>query len=184
VACSGESAAAREARVDAGLFRATLGRFATGIALITAGAEGGPLGLVANSLAAVSLRPPLVSFCASRDSFTWSRMRRAHRFGVNLLGLQHEDFVRRVAPPGAERFAGIDWTFTPSGVPRLGDALAFIDCTIETEHPAGDHWIVVGRVDDAQIDPGGLPLVFWASRFGRLCGSVETAAGRPRPRLP
>jgi 3-hydroxy-9,10-secoandrosta-1,3,5(10)-triene-9,17-dione monooxygenase reductase component len=124
--------------VAAGLFRETLGRFATGVALVTAGAEGVPLGLIANSLASVSLSPPLVSFCPSRDSFTWSRMRRARRFGVNLLGAQHEDYVRRAAPADADRFAGIDWELTPSGVPRLGDALAFLECAIDAEHPAGD----------------------------------------------
>ena len=156
--------------VDAERFRATLGRFATGVALITADAAGTPLGLIANSLAAVSLSPPLVSFCPSRDSFTWSRMRRAGRFGVNLLGSQHEEFVRRAAPAGADRFAGIDWEPGPNGVPRLADTIAFLDCAIVAEHPAGDHWIVVGRVEDAGIDPGSRPLVFWASRFGGFHG--------------
>ena len=156
--------------VGAGPFREALGRFATGVTLVTAAAEGAPLGLVANSLAAVSLSPPLVSFCPSRDSFTWQRMRRARRFGVNVLGHQHEAFVRRAAPAGAERFAGIDWNLTPSGVPRLGDALAFIECAIDAEHPAGDHLIVVGRVEDAHVDQAGTPLVFWASRFGCLGG--------------
>jgi 3-hydroxy-9,10-secoandrosta-1,3,5(10)-triene-9,17-dione monooxygenase reductase component len=172
VAPAGEQLAAAPLApgVDAGRFRETLGRFATGVALITAGADGAPLGLLANSLAAVSLSPPLVSFCPSRDSSTWRRMRRARRFGVNLLRAQHEDFVRRAAPPGAERFAGIDWRLTPRGVPRLDDALAFIDCAIVAEHVAGDHWIVVGRVEDARIDPAGMPLVFWASRFGCFCG--------------
>jgi 3-hydroxy-9,10-secoandrosta-1,3,5(10)-triene-9,17-dione monooxygenase reductase component len=156
--------------VDAGRFRETRGRFATGVALITAAGDGAPVGLIANSLAAVSLSPPLVSFCPSRASFTWPRMRRARHFGVNLLRPEHEDFVRRATPPGAERFAGIDWTLTSGGVPRVGDALAFMDCTIEFEHAAGDHWIVVGRVEDAEIDPAGMPLVFWASRFGRFGG--------------
>ena len=152
--------------VQADRFRETLGRFATGVALITADAGGAPLGLIANSLASVSLSPPLLSFCPSRDSFTWSRMRRAGRFGVNLLGPQHEEFVRRAAPAGADRFAGVDWELTSTGVPRLGDALAFVDCAVEAEHPAGDHWIVVGRVDDAHLDRAGRPLVFWAGRFG------------------
>jgi flavin reductase (DIM6/NTAB) family NADH-FMN oxidoreductase RutF len=156
--------------VDGALFRETLGRFATGVALITADAGDAPLGLIASSLASVSLSPPLVSFCPSRDSFTWSRMRRTRRFGVNVLGSRHADFVRRAAPAGADRFAGVDWELTPGGVPRLRDALAFAQCAIEAEHPAGDHWIVVGRVEAAQVDRAGSPLVFWASRFGAFDG--------------
>jgi 3-hydroxy-9,10-secoandrosta-1,3,5(10)-triene-9,17-dione monooxygenase reductase component len=154
--------------VDARLLRAALGRFATGVALITASADGSPLGLIANSLASVSLSPALVSFCPSRDSFTWSRMRRARRFGVNVLGAQHEDFVRGATPAGADRFAGVDWRLTPSGVPRVGDALAFLDCVVDAEYPAGDHSIVVGRVDDAHLECVGRPLIFWASGFYRL----------------
>ena len=154
--------------VDPSAFRETLGRFATGVALITASADGAPLGLIANSLAAVSLSPPLVSFCPSRGSFTWSRMRRGRRFGVNLLGAQHEDYVRRAASPRADRFSNIEWEHTASGVPRVADSLAFVDCALADEHPAGDHWIVVGHVEDADVDPGAAPLVFWASRFGRF----------------
>jgi 3-hydroxy-9,10-secoandrosta-1,3,5(10)-triene-9,17-dione monooxygenase reductase component len=158
--------ASLEPGVDPVLFRETLGRFATGVALITAGDEGAPLGLVANSLASVSLSPPLLSFSPSRQSFTWSRMRRTGRFGVNVLGAQHEDYVRRAAPAGADRFAGLDWELVDGGVPRIVDALAFADCAIEAEYPAGDHWIVVGRVENAHVNQGGRPLVFWASRFG------------------
>jgi 3-hydroxy-9,10-secoandrosta-1,3,5(10)-triene-9,17-dione monooxygenase reductase component len=95
-------------------------------------------------------------------------MRRTRRFGVNLLGAQHENYARRAAPAGADRFAGIDWKPTPSGVPRLVEAIAFLECAIEAEHVAGDHWIVVGRVDHADVDRDGRPLVFWASRFAHI----------------
>jgi len=150
------------------LFRAALGRFATGVALITADAGGAPLGLVANSLASVSLRPPLLSFCPSRDSLTWARMRRTRRFGVNLLAARHEGYVRRVAPAGADRLGGVPWHPTPSGVPRLTDAIAYLECVIDAEHVAGDHWIVVGHVEHADVARDDPPLVFWASRFTGL----------------
>ena len=80
---------------------------------------GEPTGLIVNSLASVSLEPPLVSFSPARSSLTWSRMRRAGRFGVNVLGRQHEPFVVRAAPAGADRFAGLDWEPGRSGVPLL-----------------------------------------------------------------
>jgi alkylation response protein AidB-like acyl-CoA dehydrogenase len=94
---------------DAHSFRDALAKFATGVAFVTAAPDGKPTGLIVNSLTSVSLEPPLVSFCPSRSSLTWSRIRRAGRFGVNVLGPHHEQFARRATPAGADRFAGLDW---------------------------------------------------------------------------
>jgi 3-hydroxy-9,10-secoandrosta-1,3,5(10)-triene-9,17-dione monooxygenase reductase component len=150
---------------DARSFRDALGRFATGVAFVTAVPDGEPAGLVVNTLTSVSLAPPLISFCPSRSSLTWSRMRRAGRFGVNVLGRQHEPFAIRATPAGSDRFAGVDWTLGPSGVPLLGDALASLECEIVAEHPAGDHWIVVGRVASLRVAQVNEPLVFFAGGF-------------------
>jgi 3-hydroxy-9,10-secoandrosta-1,3,5(10)-triene-9,17-dione monooxygenase reductase component len=149
-------------------FRVALGRFATGVAFVTAAPNGEPAGLIVNSLTAVSLEPPLVAFNPSRSSLTWSRMRRAGRFGVNVLGRQHEHFATRATPPDADRFAGLDWQLGEGGIPLLTDALATLQCEIVAEHPAGDHWIVVGRVDALHISPIKDPLVFFAGAFGAL----------------
>jgi 3-hydroxy-9,10-secoandrosta-1,3,5(10)-triene-9,17-dione monooxygenase reductase component len=151
---------------DARSFRDALGRFATGVAFLTAAPGGKPEGLIVNSLAAVSLDPPLVSFSPSRSSLTWSRMRVAGRFGVNVLGRQHEQFALRATPAAADRFDGLDWEPGRSGVPLLTDALASLECEIVEVHPAGDHWIVVGRVDELRISAIAEPLVFFAGRFG------------------
>jgi len=146
-------------------FRDALGRFATGVAFVTAAPRGEPTGLIVNSLASVSLEPPLVSFCPSRSSLTWCRMRRAPRFGVNVLGRQHEPFVARATPRGADRFAGLDWEPGHGGAPLLTDALASFEFETVAEHCAGDHWIVVGRVDNLRISPSKDPLIFFAGTF-------------------
>ena len=153
---------------DARAFRDAIGRFATGIAFVTAAPDGEPTGLIVNSLASVSLKPPLVSFCPSRSSLTWCRMRRTGRFGVNVLSRQHERFVTRATPPGADRFAGLDWEPGLGGVPLLTDALASFECEIVAEHPTGDHWIVVGRIDNLRISPTNDPLIFFAGTFHAL----------------
>jgi 3-hydroxy-9,10-secoandrosta-1,3,5(10)-triene-9,17-dione monooxygenase reductase component len=153
---------------DARSFRDALGRFATGVAFVTAAPNGEPAALIVNSFTSVSLEPPLISFCASRNSITWSRMRRARRFGVNVLGHQHERFARRATPAGADRFGGLDWELGRGGVPLLTDALASLECEIVAEHPAGDHWIVVGRVDNLRIPSIKDPLIFFAGAFGAL----------------
>jgi 3-hydroxy-9,10-secoandrosta-1,3,5(10)-triene-9,17-dione monooxygenase reductase component len=154
--------------LDPRSFRDALGRLATGVAFVTAAPDGEPAGLIVNSLASVSLEPPLVSFSPSRSSLTWSRMRRAGRFAVNVLGRQHEQFAMRATPAGADRFAGLNWELGRDGVPLLTDALATLDCEIVAEHPAGDHWIVVGRVDALHTSPNKDPLVFFAGAFGGL----------------
>ena len=153
---------------DARAFRDALARFATGVAFVTAAPDGEPFGLIVNTLTSVSLEPPLVSFSPSRSSLTWSRMRRAGRVGVNVLGRQHERFATRATAPGANRFAGLDWKLGRGGAPLLTDALATIECEIVAEHPTGDHWIVVAQVDVLQISPIKDPLIFFASAYRAL----------------
>jgi 3-hydroxy-9,10-secoandrosta-1,3,5(10)-triene-9,17-dione monooxygenase reductase component len=143
----------REPPRDARSLRDALARFATGVAFVTAAPDGEPAGLIVSSLTSVSLEPPLVSFCPARTSLTWSRMRRAGRFGENVLGLQHERFVARATPAGADRFAGLEWQPGRGGAPLLTDALASFECEIVAQHPAGDHWIVLGRVDNLRAAP-------------------------------
>jgi flavin reductase (DIM6/NTAB) family NADH-FMN oxidoreductase RutF len=160
---------APEPRFDAREFRDTLGRLATGVALVTAVTpDGEPAALIVNSLASVSLDPPLVSFSPARSSLTWARMRRAGRFGVNVLGRGHEGFVRGAAPAGADRFGGIDWAHGRTGVPLVADALAALECEIVDVHPAGDHWIVVGRVEALRASGADDPLIFFGGAFGGL----------------
>jgi 3-hydroxy-9,10-secoandrosta-1,3,5(10)-triene-9,17-dione monooxygenase reductase component len=146
-----------EPGLDERSLRAAFGRFATGVAFVTTQVDGRPLGLVVSSFAAVSLRPPLVSFCPSSASYTWRRMRRAGHFAVSVLEARHGGFARRAAAPGADRFAEPD---------VLRHALAVIECELEAEHPAGDHWIVVGRVRRLRVSSDGRPLVYFAGGFG------------------
>jgi flavin reductase (DIM6/NTAB) family NADH-FMN oxidoreductase RutF len=135
--------------------RAAFGSFATGVAFVTAMVDGAPLGLIVSTFTAVSLEPPLVSFCPARDSFTWRRMRQAGSFSVNVLRSRHGDFARRAAAPEADRFAD-----------PLIDPLAVIACDLEAEHPAGDHTIVVGRVRALHLSSPSRPLVYFAGGFG------------------
>jgi 3-hydroxy-9,10-secoandrosta-1,3,5(10)-triene-9,17-dione monooxygenase reductase component len=149
-------------------FRDALGRFATGVAFITAAPDGEPTGMIVNSLASVSLQPPLLSFCPARRSLTWQRMRHTRRFAVNVLASEHEEFTRHAARPGTDRFTGQHWQLGSSGLPLLTGALASLECEIVAEHPAGDHWIVVGHVDGLHVSPGNDPLLFYAGAFRAL----------------
>jgi flavin reductase (DIM6/NTAB) family NADH-FMN oxidoreductase RutF len=149
-------------------FRDAIGMFATGVVFITASPNGEPAGLIVNSLASVSLEPPLVSFCPARSSLTWTRMRRAGRFGVNVLGSSHRSFAIHATPAGSDRFTRVDWHTGLGGAPLLTDALASLECEIVAEHPAGDHWIVVGHVEHVRTSPVNDPLVFFAGAFATV----------------
>ena len=156
-----------EPGLDERSLRTAFGRFATGVAFVTTELDDTPLGLIVSSFAAVSLQPPLVSFCPSRDSITWQRMRHAGRFTVHVLDERHGGFVRRAAPPGADRFAEPD---------VLRDALASLECEIADQHAAGDHWIVVGQVRGLRVATYARPLVYFDGRLGAF--TAAEAGGR------
>ena len=162
------------AEIDERRLRAALGRFATGVAFVTTEVRGARLGLIVSTFTAVSLAPPLVSFCPARDSLTWRRMRTSGRFDVHVLAARHAGFARYAAEPGADRFSGAG--------PALRDALAVLECEIDAEHVAGDHWIVVGRVLGLRLPADEAPLVYWAGGFGRFGPMDEdyaSSAGLP-----
>jgi 3-hydroxy-9,10-secoandrosta-1,3,5(10)-triene-9,17-dione monooxygenase reductase component len=141
--------------LDERRLRAAFGSFATGVAFVTARVDGAPLGLIVSTFTAVSLDPPLISFCPARDSLTWRRMRQAGGFSVNVLRSWHGGFARRAAEREADRFAE-----------PLIDPLAVIGCDLDAEHPAGDHTIVVGRVRSLHVSSPSRPLVYFAGGFG------------------
>jgi 3-hydroxy-9,10-secoandrosta-1,3,5(10)-triene-9,17-dione monooxygenase reductase component len=149
-------------------FRNVLGRFATGVVAITAidPANGEPYGLAANSFTSVSLDPPLVAFCVSHDSTTWPRLKAAGGLCVNVLADHQQQACAQLAARGGDKFAGLSWSLSPGGGPVLDGALAWIDCTVENEHVAGDHVIVVARVHRLDKHHDGGPLVFFRGAYG------------------
>ena len=155
---------------DSASFRAVLGHFATGITVITAMDGEEPVGLAANSFSSVSLDPPFVLFCPAKTSSTWPRIQRSGHFTVNVLDEHQEHVSQLFATPGADRFGQIGWRIGCQG-PILEDVHAHLDCTIEAEHDAGDHLIVVGRVQALGLTADAGPLLFYRGRYGRLLGS-------------
>ncbi|MDP1597904.1 flavin reductase family protein [Phenylobacterium sp.] len=168
-----QSGAAPEVAVmpaDVADLKAALGRFCTGIVVITGRAGDQLVGFTAQSFVSVSLQPPLVSFCPDKASESWPRLRDAAHFCVNVLDHAQQDLCFRFAKKGVERFAGINTGAGTHGGPIIGGALAWFECAVEAEHDAGDHTIVVGRVlsfgsceaSDAE------PLLFYQRRPGRF----------------
>jgi 3-hydroxy-9,10-secoandrosta-1,3,5(10)-triene-9,17-dione monooxygenase reductase component len=152
---------------DAAAMRTAMGHFLTGVTVITATADGEPVGLAANSFTSVSLDPPLVLFCAARSSGTWPKIDAAGRFCVNVLPEDGEQTCRIFASPG-DRFSQVGWHVGVTGSPVLDEALAYADCEIEHRYDGGDHVIVVGRVVDLGHRTHGTPLAFYRGGYGRF----------------
>lgn len=158
--------------IDQGVFRDTMGRFCTGVVLVTGmdGAE--PVGFAAQSFVSLSLDPPLVAVCPALTSSSWPRVRASGHFCINVLGADQKMLCDAFARSGGDKYAGIAWTAAPSGSPRIDGVLAWIDCDLEDEHEAGDHTIAVGRVralEAAADRPDAAdPLLFFTGAYGRF----------------
>ncbi|MEM8793264.1 MAG: flavin reductase family protein [Pseudomonadota bacterium] len=127
--------------------RRALGRFATGVTVVTAIDEKGePVGFTANSFTSVSLDPPLLLVCLAHKAFSYRTFSQAESFAVNVLAADQEDMAMRFATRGADKFGGINWQPGGLGAPLLRECLAQFDCTMHQRMIAGDHDILMGRV--------------------------------------
>jgi len=154
---------------DAARFRQILGSFPTGVTVVTTLQDGRPVGLAAGSFFSVSLDPPLVGFCVMTTSNTWPAIERSGSFGVSILAEDQSDICRRLAGKAPDKFDDVPWSPAPvTGSPLVAGAVAHLDCDLEQQHVAGDHWIVVGRVRALELHRiEAEPLVFCRGGFGR-----------------
>jgi 3-hydroxy-9,10-secoandrosta-1,3,5(10)-triene-9,17-dione monooxygenase reductase component len=155
-----------EAVAAARQFRDVLGRFASGVTVVTALSGGEPVGLTCQSFSSVSLNPPLVLFIPSKTSRAWPLIQRSGKFCVNFLADGQADLSNVMASRGVDKFADITWSPTAeTGSPLLEGTLGHVDCQIHTVHEAGDHYIVIGRVLDLQVGDGQDPLLFFQGKY-------------------
>ncbi len=152
--------------VDQAAFRSVMGRFATGVTVVTADEDGEPVGFTCQSFVSLSLEPPFVALAPARTSTSWPRIARAGSFCVNVLAEHQRDLCERFARSGGDKFAGVAWRPAPTGgAPVLEGSVAWVACALELVHDAGDHELVIGRVLDLGTGHGA-PLVFYDRRFG------------------
>ncbi|MYR06627.1 flavin reductase [Gordonia sp. SID5947] len=140
------------------------------VACRVVGADGVPelVGMAASAFTTVSLDPPLVSLCVQNSSTTWPRLREAPAIGVSVFARDQSDLCRQLAGPAHTRFAGITPSGTDDGAVFIPDAAASLSCSLHNEIPAGDHTLVLLRIDALRYDAGVEPLVFHASTFRSL----------------
>jgi flavin reductase (DIM6/NTAB) family NADH-FMN oxidoreductase RutF len=150
--------------IDGDLFREIMSTFPSGVAIVTAvGEEGEPRGLTVSAFCPVSLDPPLVLVCIDKTSNSLVAIQRSGGFTVNLLAAGREELARRYASKAQDKFEGV--VTEPPPVPAAGpvlarDCVAYAACTIHSAVEAGDHYIIVGRVEEGRHVPGEVPLLY------------------------
>lgn len=154
--------------VDQHAFRAVLGRFATGVTVVTAvGARNRDVGMTVTAFSSVSLEPPLVSVCIDHSASVYNAMSKAKHFVVNILSEGQEAIARRFAEPGPNRFDGIGFDRGQNGAVILMEVLGYVECSVVARHEAGDHDIIIGQVEVATADEGK-PLLYYRGGYAQL----------------
>jgi flavin reductase ActVB len=149
-------------------FKAAMALFASGVVVVTTRDEDGtPKGFTASSFCSVSVDPPLVLVCLARSAGSHAAFVRSERFAVSVLQGHHERIARRFASAGTDKFVPEGLSHTPAKLPAVAGAMCVLECTVHDRHTAGDHTILVGRVDAAML-AGGQPMIYFDREFHRL----------------
>lgn len=147
-------------------FRAALGMFATGVTIVTARtAEGGLIGLTANSFNSVSLDPPLVLWSLAKAAASMPAFSTGSHYAINILGADQHDLAKRFAAKGQDRFADVAFVEGVGGAPLLSGAAASFECFNRSRYEEGDHVIFVGEVERCSHRAGASPLLFHGGKF-------------------
>jgi flavin reductase (DIM6/NTAB) family NADH-FMN oxidoreductase RutF len=147
-------------------FRLALGRFVTGITVVTTvAADGRDIGMTVNSFNSVSLDPPLILWSIDRAGSMYDAFAKAERFAVNVLGADQKELARRFAGLPAERFDGVAIDRGIGGVPLLQGCIACFECSTRHRYSGGDHLILVGAVERFAQSPGQ-ELLYFGGQYG------------------
>jgi 3-hydroxy-9,10-secoandrosta-1,3,5(10)-triene-9,17-dione monooxygenase reductase component len=161
--------------------RRALGRFATGITIITArGSDGAPVGMTCNSFGSLSLDPPLVQWSIARTSRNYAVLCAATYFAVHVLDSSQGELCRQFSATNGDRFASLEVEEGLAGLPLLRQHHARFECETQARHMAGDHMIIIGRVLRL-CEQEGDPLLFYRGALSRIAGSGALAGEQDEP---
>jgi len=154
--------------IDPATFRSVLGRFATGVTIVTArDAHGRDHGMTVSAFASVSLEPPLVLCCIERRTEMHEVLTTATQFAVNFLSSSQESLSRRFAEQLDDRFDGVGYGRGITGTVLLEGILAYLECDLAARYDGGDHTIVVGEVIAAAAHDER-PLLYYRGGYAQL----------------
>lgn len=149
---------------DRSAYRRALGGFATGVCVVTAHTEAGPLGITVNSFTSVSLEPPLILWCLDQKSWRHDAFAVADRFAVHMLPVEDQEMSDRFAW-GVSTLSPDDFDSSSPEPPRLRNALTRLVCRTRDRIVMGDHLTIVGQVETFETRPGAA-LTYYRGRYG------------------
>jgi flavin reductase (DIM6/NTAB) family NADH-FMN oxidoreductase RutF len=147
--------------------------FPTGVTVLTSTVDGSPQGISVNAFSSVSIDPPMVLVCVSRQSSFLDVVERTGTFAVNVLSDAQADIAMRFGRPGQGKFEGLDWTAAPAGSPWICGAIAKLEATTANTLDVGTHRILFGAVTSLETTDGGHPLIYRGGRMFRSDGLPE-----------
>jgi flavin reductase (DIM6/NTAB) family NADH-FMN oxidoreductase RutF len=149
-------------------FRAVLGRFPSGVTVVTTtGHDGSNQGMTVSAFSSVSLTPPLILICIEKTASAHEALSSSRGFVVNVLSAEQEHIARRFSIVDIDRFEGIGYSRSGNGYAVLDDVLTVIECSTFACHEAGDHSIIVGQVEAAAAHNGS-PLLYYRGGYAQL----------------
>jgi len=149
-------------------FRSVLGRFPSGVTVVTTkDGDGSDKGMTVSAFCSVSLDPPLVLICIEKNASAYDALATASGFVVNILAVSQEQIARRFSIEDVDRFEGVGYSRSQNGFAVLDDVLGVIECVISAMHDAGDHTIIVGEVEAARAQ-NGTPLLYYRGGYAQL----------------
>jgi flavin reductase (DIM6/NTAB) family NADH-FMN oxidoreductase RutF len=160
---SGQDIASNPA-MDTLQLRRIFSKFATGVTVVTAQSETGPIGITCNSFASLSLEPPLLLWSLRKASSKYAPFANARHFTVNVLAANQMDLAGAFAKSGHNPYEGLDFKHGQEGVPVLRETAAHFECEVEATQDAGDHLLIIGRIVSAG-HTDSTPLVFSEGRY-------------------
>ncbi len=169
--------------VDPARFRQAMGRWATGVCVVTTRDGERDLGLTVNAFLSVALDPPTVLVSIGDESNSAEAIRRSARFAITVLRADQEDVGRRMAldRPPAEKFQNLPLRRSPRGLAWVEGGLASLECHVVASYRAHDHWLILGEVETIEIGADGLPLLYYRSHYseGDPPDRVRLPSGNP-----
>ncbi len=154
--------------IDQHQFRAVLGRFASGVTVVTTiDAKGEDRGMTVSSFCSVSLEPPLILICVEHTGSTYPSMAEATSFTVNILSESQEALARRFAGPDPDRFEGLGFSRGGNGNAIFTEALGYLQCNVVARHRSGDHDVIVAEIEEAMAEDGR-PLLYYRGGYAQL----------------